>query len=95
MVKAQLNEVRFFQWFSLEELFSNFHTFLDMLFGSSFVFKVAVDGSSNAAASPPTKSDAPTSQAKDTKSSNESSSAVLSTEESISEFINQVASLVK
>lgn len=75
--------------------FSNFRTFLDMLFGSSFAFKVAVDGSSNAAASPTTKSDVPTSQAKDTKSSNESSSTVLATEESISEFINQVASLVK
>jgi acetyl-CoA carboxylase biotin carboxyl carrier protein len=57
--------------------------------------EVAVHGSSNAAASPPTKSDVPTSQAKDTKSSNESSSAALATEESISEFINQVASLVK
>ncbi|KAF3452479.1 hypothetical protein FNV43_RR02912 [Rhamnella rubrinervis] len=57
--------------------------------------EVAVGGSSNASASPPTKSDVPTSQEKDTKSSNESSSAVLATEESISEFINQVASLVK
>lgn len=95
MAKAQLNEVRFFQWFSLEDLFSNFRTFLDMLLGSSFAYKVAKDGSSSAAASPPTKSEVPTSQEKDTKKSNESSSAVLATEESISEFISQVASLVK
>lgn len=94
-MKAQLNEVRYFQWFSLEDLFSNFRTFLDMLLGSSFAYKVAMDGSSNTAASPPTKSGVPTSQEKDTNKSNESSSAVLATEESISEFINQVASLVK
>ncbi|XP_048323764.2 biotin carboxyl carrier protein of acetyl-CoA carboxylase 1, chloroplastic isoform X1 [Ziziphus jujuba] len=95
VVKAQLNEVRFFQWFSLEDIFSNFCSFLDMLLGSSFAFKVAVDEPSNAAATPPTKSDGPTPQSKDTESSVGSSSAVLATEESISEFINQVASLVK
>ncbi|XP_024024521.1 biotin carboxyl carrier protein of acetyl-CoA carboxylase, chloroplastic [Morus notabilis] len=52
--------------------------------------EVAVDGSSNAAASPSTKSDAPT-----PKESSEPSPSVLATEESISEFISQVASLVK
>ncbi|KAH7543476.1 hypothetical protein FEM48_Zijuj02G0188200 [Ziziphus jujuba var. spinosa] len=68
--------------------------------GSTSVVKaqlneVAVDEPSNAAATPPTKSDGPTPQSKDTESSVGSSSAVLATEESISEFINQVASLVK
>lgn len=65
-----------------------------MLLGSSFAFKVAVDGSPNAAATPP-ESGGPTPQAKDTKSSDGSSSAILATEESISEFIKQVTSLVK
>ncbi|XP_048232973.1 biotin carboxyl carrier protein of acetyl-CoA carboxylase, chloroplastic isoform X3 [Ricinus communis] len=90
-VKAQLNEVRFFQWFSLEDLFSNF---LDMLLGSSVV-KVAVDGSSNAAASTSTKSEVPLQDPKDANPSNETSSPALVSEESISEFISQVASLVK
>ncbi|GMN26128.1 hypothetical protein TIFTF001_001196 [Ficus carica] len=61
-----------------------------MLSGSSVDFKVAVDGSFNAGATPSTKSDAPT-----PKVSSESSPAVLATEESISEFISQVSSLVK
>ncbi|KAL5567049.1 hypothetical protein UlMin_030213 [Ulmus minor] len=52
--------------------------------------EVAVDGSNASAA--PTKSDTPTSQEKDGKSSN---SPALATEESISEFISQVSSLVK
>lgn len=90
MVKAQLNEVRFFGWFWLDNMFSNLRSLLDMLLGSSVAFKVAVDGSSNAAASPSTKSDAPT-----PKESSELSQSVLATEESISEFISQVASLVK
>ena len=63
-----------------------------MLSGSSVAFKVAVDGSSNTAASPSTKSDTTAPLSKD---ANEMSSAVLATEESISEFISQVASLVK
>ena len=61
-----------------------------MLSGSSVDFKVAVDGSFNSEVTPSTKSDAPT-----PKVSSESSPAVLATEESISEFISQVSSLVK
>ncbi|PON59120.1 Acetyl-CoA biotin carboxyl carrier [Parasponia andersonii] len=57
--------------------------------------EVAVDGSSNAAATPSNKLDAETPQGKDANSPNEPSSSVLATEESISEFISQVASLVK
>ncbi|TXG48822.1 hypothetical protein EZV62_024697 [Acer yangbiense] len=92
VVKAQLNEVRSFQWFSFVDMFSNFRTFLDMLFGSSVAFKVAVDGSSNVASTSPNKSELPSVEAKDAKTLNEPSSA---TEESISEFISQVSSLVK
>ncbi|KAI5555008.1 hypothetical protein BDE02_19G052200 [Populus trichocarpa] len=95
LVKAQLNEVSFFQWFSLEDLFSNFCSFLDKLLGSSVAFKVAVDGSSNAAASTLAKSEVPLQEAKDAKPSNEPSPPSLATEESISEFISQVSSLVK
>ncbi|KAJ6855136.1 biotin carboxyl carrier protein of acetyl-CoA carboxylase [Populus alba x Populus x berolinensis] len=95
LVKAQLNEVSFFQWFFLEDLFSNFWSFLDKLLGSSVAFKVAVDGSSNAAASTPAKSEVPLQEAKDAKPSNEPSPPSLATEESISEFISQVSSLVK
>lgn len=43
----------------------------------------------------PPKSDAPAVEAKDVKSSNKPSPAALASEESISEFITQVASLVK
>lgn len=63
--------------------------------GSSVAFKVAVAGSSNAATTPSTKSEVPGAEAKDAKPSNEPSPATLATEESISEFISQVASLVK
>ncbi|GAV91194.1 Biotin_lipoyl domain-containing protein [Cephalotus follicularis] len=56
---------------------------------------VPVDGPSNAAATPPSKSDVPTVEAKDSKSTKEPSPPTLATEESISEFINQVANLVK
>ncbi|OMP10121.1 Biotin/lipoyl attachment [Corchorus olitorius] len=95
VVKAQLNEVSFFKWFWLEDLFSNFRSFLDTLLGSSVAFKVAVDGSSNASASSPVKSGASAAEAKDAKLSSEASSPALATEESISEFLNQVSSLVK
>ncbi|BFG37428.1 hypothetical protein CerSpe_237020 [Prunus speciosa] len=54
-----------------------------------------VDGSSNVAATPPTELELPAQQSKDRKTSNESCPAVLDTEESISEFIAQVASLIK
>ncbi|KAI5316325.1 hypothetical protein PRUPE_7G000300 [Prunus persica] len=54
-----------------------------------------VDGSSNVAATPPRELELPAQESKDRKTSNESCPAVLDTEESISEFIAQVASLVK
>ncbi|XVF23234.1 hypothetical protein REPUB_Repub13aG0019200 [Reevesia pubescens] len=95
VVKAQLNEVSFFKWFWLEFLFSNFRSFLDTLLGSSVAFKVSVDGSSNASATPPVKSGAPTAEPKDANPSNDVSPPALATEESISEFLNQVSSLVK
>ena len=60
-----------------------------MLFKPSVAFKV-VDESPT-----PPKSDAPAVEAKDVKSSNKPSPAALASEESISEFITQVASLVK
>ncbi|KAF2283108.1 hypothetical protein GH714_043431 [Hevea brasiliensis] len=57
--------------------------------------EVAVDGSSNAAASPSNKSEVPSQEGKNAKPSNEPSPPTLATEESISEFITQVLSLVK
>ncbi|VVA26487.1 PREDICTED: biotin carboxyl carrier [Prunus dulcis] len=54
-----------------------------------------VDGSSNVAATAPRELELPAQESKDRKTSNESCPAVLDTEESISEFIAQVASLVK
>ncbi|KAH8480628.1 hypothetical protein Peur_062545 [Populus x canadensis] len=57
--------------------------------------EVAVDGSSNAGASTLAKSEVPLQEAKDAKPSNEPSPPSLATEESISEFISQVSSLVK
>ncbi|EOY09756.1 Biotin/lipoyl attachment - like 7 [Theobroma cacao] len=95
VVKAQLNEVSFFKWFWLEDLFSNFRSFLDTLLGSSVAFKVSVDGSSKASATSPDKSGPPTAEAKDAKPSSDASPPALATEESISEFLNQVSSLVK
>ncbi|GKV02436.1 hypothetical protein SLEP1_g14872 [Rubroshorea leprosula] len=95
VMKAQLNEVCFIQRFSLEDLFSNFCTFLDNFFGSSVASKVAVDnGSSNAAPAPPAKSGEPAAEAKDSMTSSDTPPA-LATEESISEFLTQVSSLVK
>ncbi|XVF23233.1 hypothetical protein REPUB_Repub13aG0019200 [Reevesia pubescens] len=57
--------------------------------------EVSVDGSSNASATPPVKSGAPTAEPKDANPSNDVSPPALATEESISEFLNQVSSLVK
>ncbi|XP_011013394.1 PREDICTED: biotin carboxyl carrier protein of acetyl-CoA carboxylase, chloroplastic isoform X1 [Populus euphratica] len=57
--------------------------------------EVAVDGSSNAAASTLAKSEVTLQESKDAKPSNEPSPPSLATEESISEFISQVSSLVK
>ncbi|XP_022744356.1 biotin carboxyl carrier protein of acetyl-CoA carboxylase, chloroplastic-like isoform X2 [Durio zibethinus] len=57
--------------------------------------EVAKDGSSNVSATPPVKSRAPTAEEKDVKPSSDVSAPALPTEESISEFLNQVSSLVK
>ncbi|XP_038692393.1 biotin carboxyl carrier protein of acetyl-CoA carboxylase 1, chloroplastic-like isoform X2 [Tripterygium wilfordii] len=56
---------------------------------------VAIGGPSNDAAIPQSKPDTAAVEAKDSKPSDECSAPVLATEESISEFITQVASLVK
>lgn len=88
-MKAQLNEVSFFQLFSLQELFSNFRSFLDTLLEPSIPFKVSVDGSSNAAADAPPKS----AEVEDLKPS--SKPVPVASEESISEFLSQVSSIVK
>ena len=65
-----------------------------MLLGS---FKVAVGGSSNGMATNKTEPEVAIVSVKDTKPSSEqpSSGVVLATEESISQFATQVASLVK
>ncbi|KAF1897750.1 hypothetical protein Lal_00032509 [Lupinus albus] len=100
-VKAQINEVNqlqnLFPQSFFESIFSNICSFLDTLLGSSFRFKAGLDGSSNAAAPSITKSESKveTLGEKDPKPSTELSSGVLATEESISQFISQVASLVK
>ncbi|XP_040999405.1 biotin carboxyl carrier protein of acetyl-CoA carboxylase, chloroplastic isoform X1 [Juglans microcarpa x Juglans regia] len=57
--------------------------------------KVGVDGSSNADATPSFQSEVVAPEAKDAKPSNDPSSGALATEESISDFIAQVSSLVK
>ncbi|XP_030540757.1 biotin carboxyl carrier protein of acetyl-CoA carboxylase 1, chloroplastic [Rhodamnia argentea] len=57
--------------------------------------EVAVDGSSNAAAMPPSKPAVPASEKRDAQPPIDPSSASLATEESISEFISQVSNLVK
>ncbi|XWS57256.1 hypothetical protein CRYUN_Cryun09bG0158600 [Craigia yunnanensis] len=60
-----------------------------------FFSKVAVGGSSNASATPLVKSEAPTAEAKDVMPPSDASPPALATEESVSEFLNQVSSLVK
>ncbi|KAK8574850.1 hypothetical protein V6N12_062528 [Hibiscus sabdariffa] len=57
--------------------------------------EVAIDGSSNASATPTVKSGAPNAEAENAKPSSGVSPSALATEESISEFLNQVSSLVK
>ncbi|GAB4832826.1 hypothetical protein Ancab_006841 [Ancistrocladus abbreviatus] len=57
--------------------------------------KVAVDGSSNDAATPGTKSVEPAPETMNDKLGRNSSPSVLASKDSINEFINQVASLVK
>ncbi|CAK9181004.1 unnamed protein product [Ilex paraguariensis] len=95
LVRAQLNEVRFFQWVSLEDIFSKFRYFMDKLLEPSIAFKVTVDGSSNGATTPSAKSEVPALDTNDSKPSNELVAAAMGSEESISEFITQVANLVK
>ncbi|KAI3470355.1 hypothetical protein Pfo_027018 [Paulownia fortunei] len=95
VVRAQLNEVWFSSWISFEELFSNFRSFVETLLEPSAMFKVAVDGSSKTAAATTIKSEGSLAKAKDVKLSNEPLPAALGSEESISEFISQVSSLVK
>ncbi|KAK6144965.1 hypothetical protein DH2020_021785 [Rehmannia glutinosa] len=95
VVRAQSNEVWFSPWISFEELFSNFRSFVETLLESSVAFKVAVDGSSKPAASTTVKSEGSLAEAEDVKLSNEPPPAALGSEESISEFFSQVASLVK
>lgn len=57
--------------------------------------EVAIGGSSNAAAKPPSKPAVPASERKDAQPPIDPSSANLATEESISAFISQVSNLVK
>lgn len=57
--------------------------------------EVSVDGSSNAAATPPSNPAVPASETKDAQPPVDPSSASLATEQSISEFISQVSNLVK
>ncbi|KAL4313190.1 hypothetical protein GQ457_01G040190 [Hibiscus cannabinus] len=57
--------------------------------------EVSIDASSNASATPTVKSGAPNAEAKNAKPSSDASPSALATEESISEFLNQVSSLVK
>ncbi|KAL4339423.1 hypothetical protein GQ457_08G008650 [Hibiscus cannabinus] len=57
--------------------------------------EVEVDGSSNASTTPPVESGLSTAELKDAKPSSNVSPPALATEEPISEFLNQVSSLVK
>ena len=66
-----------------------------MLLGTSLTFKVPVDGSSNDAAANQTKSKVVMADTEDAKQLGEPLSRGLASEDSISEFITQVSSLVK
>ncbi|XP_068665795.1 biotin carboxyl carrier protein of acetyl-CoA carboxylase, chloroplastic-like isoform X2 [Aristolochia californica] len=68
-----------------------FKPFCYMLLDQSAMFKVPVDGSSNASATPATKSEAPLVEQKEVKAESPPSLS----DASISEFMTQVASLVK
>ncbi|CAA2958153.1 biotin carboxyl carrier of acetyl- carboxylase, chloroplastic-like [Olea europaea subsp. europaea] len=57
--------------------------------------KVAADGSADDASTPPAKSEVSSAEAKDVKNSVLSPPTILASEESISQFFSQVASLVK
>lgn len=65
---------------------------LELAFKPSILFKVSIDGSSNASTSPSKNSEVPALEEKD---ANEPSLEAPVSEEYISEFINQVSSLVK
>ncbi|KAL0452262.1 UNVERIFIED_CONTAM: Biotin carboxyl carrier protein of acetyl-CoA carboxylase 1, chloroplastic [Sesamum latifolium] len=97
VARAQLNEVPSSPWISFEEIFSNLRSFVEKLLEPSVAFKVAVEGSSKTAAATPVQSEASAAESNDVKLSNEPHPppTVLGSEESISEFISQVASIIK
>nr|XP_017223746.1 PREDICTED: biotin carboxyl carrier protein of acetyl-CoA carboxylase 1, chloroplastic-like isoform X1 [Daucus carota subsp. sativus] len=91
LVKAQFNEVRGFEWFSFEDLLSNIHSFMNTILEPFVALKVA-DGSTNSAVTSSSKAESHVTEDKDVISSSEPNPA---SEESISEFIDQVKNLVK
>ncbi|KAK4436108.1 Biotin carboxyl carrier protein of acetyl-CoA carboxylase 1, chloroplastic [Sesamum alatum] len=95
VARAQLKEVRSSPWISFEEIFSNLHSFVEKLLEPSVAFEVEVEGSSKTAAATPVQSEGSAAESNDVKLSNEPPPAVLGSEESISEFISQVASIIK
>ncbi|KAL0382568.1 UNVERIFIED_CONTAM: Biotin carboxyl carrier protein of acetyl-CoA carboxylase 1, chloroplastic [Sesamum calycinum] len=95
VARAQLNEVQSSPWISFEEILSNLHSFVEKLLEPSVAFKVAVEGSSETAAATPVQSEGSLAESDDAKLSNEPPPAVLGSEESISEFISEVASIIK
>lgn len=109
VARAQLNEVSFFQLFSLEDLLSNFRSFVETLLEPYVASKVAFDGPSNAAVDEPSNAavdgpsdaavDGPSSESEaeteDVKSSNETISAPVASEDAISAFMSQVSELIE
>ncbi|PIA29879.1 hypothetical protein AQUCO_05800155v1 [Aquilegia coerulea] len=95
VVKAQLNEVSFWNWFSFNDLVSVFHSLGNLFLGSPVDLKVTGDGSANAVPNPVPKSGGPKLESKDVKQVDEPSPATLASEASISEFMAQVSSLIK
>lgn len=75
--------------------FPIFLSFVETFKEPSVVFKVAADGSADDASTPPAKSEVSSAEAKDVKNSVLSPPTILASEESISQFFTQVASLVK
>lgn len=90
-MKAQLNEVRGFEWFSFEDLLSNLHSFMNTIL-EPFVSLKVTDGSTNSTVTSSSKAESRVTEDKDAKSSTEPGPA---SEEAISEFIAQVRNLVK
>lgn len=109
VARAQLNEVSFFQLFSLEDLLSNFRSFVETLLEPYVASKVAFDGPSNAAVDEPSNAavdgpsdaavDGPSSESEaeteDVKLSNETISAPVASEDAISAFMSQVSELIE